>query len=181
MWCAPAKLTEIGDFGQAPARRRCPSTAQAARALFQASGSAEPVGGPSERRGGGRPCFRHRRRQPVTLRSAALYRKPPRRPRSTHRTRCRSIGRIRSAACHMHGRGSKSPCSDVDQAQARLATLDGAGVVSVGPAGVSAWLGAALCTQSAAAAPAVCLPLAARVSRSAAQARDGASEVMIYS
>ena len=107
MWCAPAKLTEIGDFGQAPARRRCPSTAQAARALFQASGSAEPVGGPSERRGGGRPCFRHRRRQPVTLRSAALYRKPPRRPRSTHRTRYRSIGRTRSAARHMHGRGSR--------------------------------------------------------------------------
>ena len=38
--------------------------------------------------------------------SAALYRKPPRRPRSTHRTRCRSTGRTISAACHMHGRGS---------------------------------------------------------------------------
>ena len=27
MRCAPAKRTEIGDFGQAPARRRSPSTA----------------------------------------------------------------------------------------------------------------------------------------------------------
>ena len=45
--------------------------------------------------------------------SAALYRKPPRRPRSTHRTRYRSIGRTRSAACHMHGKGSHpAPRSD---------------------------------------------------------------------
>ena len=50
----------------------------------------------------------------VTLRSAALYRKPPRRPRSTHRTRCRSTGRTRSAARHMHGRGSHpAPRSDM--------------------------------------------------------------------
>ena len=52
---------------------------------------------------------------------------------------------------------------DVDQAQARLANLDGAGAASASPAGVAAWPGAALCAQSAIVAPAACLPLAAPV------------------
>ena len=32
MWCSPAKRTETGDFGQAPARCRSPSTAPRWRA-----------------------------------------------------------------------------------------------------------------------------------------------------
>ena len=84
-----------------------------------------------------------------------------------------SIYRTHSLSSASHARQRESPCSaerhDVDQAQARLSTLDGAGAVSASPADITAWPGAALCARSAIVAPAGCLPLAAPVGRARSQ------------
>ena len=81
----------------------------------------------------------------------------PRWPRSTRRAAWRSIGRARSAACRVRGRRSSHPaprrCEATSATQAQLEALDGAGVVSVGPAGVitSSWRCSARAERRAAA------------------------------